>query len=273
MTRVTGYRRVKCPQCDQIYLTTLFSSVNYLDHQIWSDGYAYYRMGDNTSNILMCSCGALLMRNQMGLCADVRRENHTEIIEPEGTFWTRIAKSMRYARPTSPPSLEAETDGPREAEDFPHLRQIAVPDSAMGQLLTQRAWNGTVDMEMQVNRRHLYHLLADYRATLSRRVSNAVDGGRSIPDMPYYDSSLFLPTPDYLDHTARTLNLWLANRPEDWSFIADMQRQLGRFDASSTTVHDREINRDARVEARGLMVHALAQKGIQAPALLSYGGF
>jgi hypothetical protein len=273
LTRVTGYGRVKCPQCDQIYLTTLYSSVNYLDHQIWSDGYAHYRMGDNTKNILMCSCGTLLMRSQMGLCADALHVKHTEILEPEETFWTRVTKSMRYTRPTSPPSLEVGIDVPSEAEDFPHLRQIAVPDSAMGRLATQYAWNGNVDMEMQVYQRHLYHLLADQRATLSRRIGNAVDSGRSVPKMPYYSPSLFVPTSDYLGHIAKTLDLWIVNLPEDWTFIAEMQRQLGRFDASYATFQNRARSRNAQVEARGLMVHALAQKGIRAPALLSHGGF
>ena len=273
MTRVKGYGRVKCPQCDQIYLTTLYSSVNYLDHQIWSDGYSHYRMGDNSANILICSCGALFMRNQMGLCSDVRQEKHIEIFNTEETFWTRVTKSMSYIRPTSLPSLELGIDVPSEAEDFPHLSQIAVPDSAMGKLATQYAWNGTVDMTMQVYRRHLYHLVVNYRATLSQRVSNAVDSGRAVPKMPHYNTSLFMPTSDYLDHIAQTLDLWIVNLPEDWTFIAEMQRQLGRFDASYATFQNRARSHNAQVEARGLMVHGLAQKGIRAPALLSHGGF
>jgi hypothetical protein len=251
----------------------LYSSVNYLDHQIWSDGYAHYRMGENTKNILMCSCGTLLMRSQLGLCADALHVKHTDILEPDDTFWTRVAKSIGFTRSTSPPSLEVGIDVPSEAENFPYLSQIAVPDSAMGQLLTQYAWNGTGDMKVQVYQRHLYHLVADYRATLSRRVSNAMVSGRSVPKMPYYNPSLFVPTSDYLEHIAQTLDIWLANRPEDWPFIAEMQRQLGRFDASYATFQNRARSSNAQVEARGLMVHALAQKGIRAPALLSHGGF
>ena len=131
------------------------------------------------------------MLSQMGLCGDVQHVKHTETVEPDETFWMRVAKSMGFMRPTLPPSLDVGISAPSEAEDFPHLNQVVVPDSAMGQLLTQYAWSGTVDMEMQVYRRHLYHLLAAYRASLSQRVSYAMESGRSAPKVPYYNPSLF----------------------------------------------------------------------------------